>query len=177
MIRHLFDKKPHVNVEIERKFLVSGKPPGKAERYYKIRQGYIAREKGNVVRVRQQDDLYILSVKTPAKGLGRFEIEANINASEGEVLLAACTGGIVEKTREIYNFGDHAWEVDVFEGKNKGLIIAEVELSSEDEDVILPGWVGPEVTGFKKFYNANLSLSPFTKWGVKYPDLVDRMKG
>jgi len=177
MIMGLFGHKPKVNIERERKFLISAKPAAKPERWYKIRQGYIAREGGNVVRVRQQDDRYILSVKTPAKGHGRFEIETNINADEADVLFAACARPPIKKIREIYPIGDHIWEVDIFEGANEGLIVAEVELSSENEKIILPNWIGSEVTGFQKFYNANLSVNPFKNWGVTYADLVARMAG
>ncbi|MCF6195419.1 MAG: CYTH domain-containing protein [Emcibacter sp.] len=177
MIKGLFRRTPKVNVEIERKFLIVAKPDLTPEKRYKIRQGYIAREGGNVVRIRQCDDRYILSVKTPTKGMGRFEIETNINADEGGVLFAACAHPSIEKTREIYPIGNHVWELDIFTGLNKGLIIAEVELSSEGEKVTLPDWIGPEVTGFKKFYNANLSSNPFRNWAVKYADLVDRMSG
>lgn len=175
MIKSLFGKEPKVNVEIEHKFLLSSKPDAKPERRHKIRQGYIAREAGNVVRIRQQDDIYILSVKTPAKGMGRYEIETNINAPEAEILFKACTRPPIAKIREIYTVGRHVWELDIFEGANKGLIVAEVELSSEGEKFDLPDWIGPEVTGFQKFYNANLSVTPFGSWRVKYADLVARM--
>ncbi|VAX08382.1 hypothetical protein MNBD_ALPHA03-1897 [hydrothermal vent metagenome] len=177
MIRGLFGRREKVNVEIERKFLILSRPDGKPQRIHRIRQGYIAREGGNMVRIRQQDDRYILCVKTPAKGRGRYEIETNINTDEAKVLFAACAEKPIEKTREIYSIGNHIWEVDIFEGANKGLIVAEVELSSEQEKVTLPDWIGPEVTGFQKFYNANLSISPFKGWGVSYGDLVVRMGG
>lgn len=176
MIRRLFGKEAKVNVEIERKFLLAALPSETPERCHKIRQGYIARDGGNVVRIRAQDDRYILSVKTPAKGIGRFEIETSVTADEATVLFNACAQPPIEKIREIYAVGDHIWEVDIFEGANKGLIVAEVELSSEGEKFDLPDWIGPEVTGFQKFYNATLSLNPFKNWGVKYTDLVARMK-
>ncbi len=177
MIKDLFSKKNKTNVEIERKFLILEKPSVKPERHHKIRQGYIAREGGNVVRIRQKDDLYILSVKTPTKGISRFEVETNVSSDEGKILFAACASPSVEKIREIYRVGDHIWELDIFSGSNKGLIVAEVELSSEDEKFVSPEWLGPEVTGFQKFYNASLSQNPFKNWGVTYNDLVERMKG
>ncbi len=177
MITGLSGNKSNVNLEIERKFLILSQPVEKPERIYKIRQGYIAREGGNMVRVRQQDDSYILSVKTPAKGLGRYEIETKINAHEADVLFAACTHPPIEKIRKIYPVGNHVWEVDFFTGANKGLIVAEVELSAEDEKITLPHWIGPEVTTFQKFTNANLSITPFKGWGVTYENLVERMGG
>ncbi|NOZ43030.1 MAG: CYTH domain-containing protein [Alphaproteobacteria bacterium] len=176
MIMGLFDRN-QTNIEIERKFLIVARPTEKPERRHKIRQGYIAREARNVVRIRDQDGQYILSVKTPAKGIGRFEIETNISTDEGKVLFAACARPPIEKIREIYPVKGHIWELDIFTGDNKGLIVAEVELSSETEEVMLPDWIGPEVTGLKKFYNANLSLRPFKSWGVTYADLVARMDG
>ncbi|VAW04242.1 hypothetical protein MNBD_ALPHA01-1455 [hydrothermal vent metagenome] len=177
MIKGLFNTGEKVNVEIERKFLILSQPVEKPEKIYKIRQGYVAREGGNMVRVRQQDDSYILSVKTPAKGIGRYEIETKINADEAGVLFAACTHPPIEKIRKIYPVGNHVWEVDFFTGANKGLIVAEVELSAEDEKFTLPRWIGPEVTAFQKFTNANLSINPFKNWAVKYEDLVERMGG
>ena len=177
MIGRLFGGTPKAPVEIERKFLLAASPLVKPIRRHKIRQGYIAREGGNVVRIRQWDDRYILSVKTPTKGVGRYEIETDIGAAEADVLFAACAQVPLEKTRDIYPFGDHIWEVDIFTGANKGLIIAEVELTSEHDKVALPDWIGPEVTGFQKFYNANLSLNPFRNWGVTYANLVARMAG
>lgn len=176
MIKGLFSK-PQTNVEIERKFLVRERPSDRPDKVHNIRQGYIARQAGNVVRVRQQDDRYILSVKCPAKGIGRYEIETPVSTAEGKTLLAACPETPIEKAREIYVIGDHVWEVDFFTGANKGLIVAEVELKSEKEKIILPDWIGPEVTGFSKFYNANLAQNPFKNWGVKYADLVARMGG
>jgi len=176
-MKGLFGAGQKVKVEIERKFLILFKPEAKPARSHKIRQGYIARDGGNVVRVRQQDARYILSVKTPAKGAGRFEVETVINAAEAKILFAACAQPPVEKIRQIYPIGDHIWEVDIFTGANKGLIVAEVELSSEKEKIIPPDWLGPEVTGFQKFYNTNLSITPFKGWGVTYADLVERLGG
>ncbi len=177
MIGGILGKGKKVNIEIERKFLVRAKPNEKPLRKHHIRQGYIAREGGNVVRVRVWDDRYILSVKTPTKGVGRYEIEVDIKAHEAKVLLAACPHAPLEKTREVYGVGGHMWEVDFFKGPNKGLIIAEVELSSEQEEFTLPDWIGPEVTGLQKFYNANLSVNSFKNWGVTYGDLVARLDG
>jgi len=177
MMNGLFGKKAKVNVEIERKFLLLALPHEKAAKCHKIRQGYIARDGGNVVRIRQKDDAFILSVKTPTKGIGRYEIETNVTKEEAKVLFAACQQKPIVKTRKIYAVGDHLWEVDIFEGDNKGLIIAEIELAAENEKFILPQWVGPDVTGLQKFYNANLSQNSFKNWGVTYADLVARLDG
>lgn len=177
MIGGLFGGKgPKTPVEIERKFLVRSRPKTKPERCHSIRQGYVARDGGNVVRIRQKDDAHILSVKMPATGMGRYEIEKTVSAEDAEVLFAACQEPVIQKTREVYEHEGHIWEVDIFEGANRGLIIAEVELKSETEKVILPSWVGPEVTGFQKFYNAHIAQQPFKSWGVSYSDLVARMQ-
>lgn len=163
------------HVEIERKFLLRQLPNQKPCTSYHIRQGYIARDKGNVVRVRQQDERYILSVKSPHKGLARKEVEIDIPKSKAETLFNSCREPLIEKTRKLYDFESHIWEVDFFKGPNDGLIIAEVELKSAKEKVILPPWIGPEVTSYAKFYNANLVQNPFKNWGISYGELLERM--
>jgi len=169
------DNKEKQNLEIERKFLLTKRPAGKPLSRHRIRQAYIAREGGNVVRVRQQDDRYILCIKTPAGGISRHELEYEISAGEADILFKASAHKPVEKIREIYQGESHLWEVDFFSGENDGLIVAEVELSQEDETIIPPPWIGPEVSGLSKFYNANLSIRPFNQWGVRYEDLVARL--
>lgn len=166
-----------LGVEIERKFLIRNKPDRAPDRVYKIRQGYIAREGGNTVRVRQKDGDFILSIKTRNPGGGRNELEYDITEEEGEVLFSSISHYAIIKTREIYEIGDHIWEVDIFEGVNKGLIIAEVELGAVDEDVTLPDWIGPEVTELSKFYNANIAGMPFESWRISYQALVERLSG
>ncbi len=165
------------SIEIERKFLVIGKPAQKPDDIHKIRQGYIARENGNTVRIREKDGLYILSIKTASSGIGRHELEYEIPKEEGEILFSSLNHPPIIKTREIYEQGDVAWEVDIFDGENKGLIVAEVELKSEDQHVDLPGWIGPEVTGLSKFYNANMATMPFSGWRISYQALIERMSG
>jgi len=183
VIEKLFGGGAQANLEIERKFLLRARPYRKPDRIHKIRQGYLARETGNVVRIRQKDQRYILSVKCPVqgrkggKGLVRHEVEVEVDAAAARVLFAACPRPLIEKRREIYVLGEHLWEVDVFDGANKGLIIAEVELKSATEQVCPPGWIGPEVTGLQKFYNAHLAQNPFCNWGVTYAELVQRMQG
>ncbi len=163
------------SVEIERKFLVSAKPDRPADEFHKIRQGYIARENGNTVRIREKNGEYILCIKTSNKGFSRNELEYEVSKEEADILFASLKHPPIEKTREIYNYGDLVWEVDIFEGENKGLIVAEVELKSENQQVDVPDWVGPEVTGLSKFYNANLAYGPFSGWGLNYQGLLDRL--
>jgi len=164
-----------VGVEIERKFLITKKPVQKPDRVCKIKQGYIARENGNTVRVREIDGLYILSIKTRNETGGRNEFEYDISKEEGEVLFSSVKHPAIIKTRENYKIEDKIWELDIFEGANTGLIIAEVELSSLDETVAIPDWVGPEVTELSKFYNANIAGRPFESWRINYEALVKRL--
>ncbi len=164
-------------VEIERKFLIRAKPGRAPDRVHKIRQGYIAREGGNTVRVREKDGDYILSIKTRNPAGGRNELEYGIAAEEGTVLFSSISHHAIIKSREIYELDGHIWEIDIFAGANKGLIIAEVELGTVDEDVILPDWIGPEVTELSKFYNANIATMPFESWRISYEALVERLSG
>lgn len=164
-------------IETERKFLLKAMPQGEPLRRHHIRQGYIAREGRNVVRIRQMDARYILGIKTPAGGISRHELEVDISAQEAEILFASCANPSVEKVRQVYQADGHVWEVDIFSGDNQGLMVAEVELSHENEAVTLPEWIGPEVTGLGKFYNSSLSQRPFKDWGVSYADLVARLRG
>ncbi len=162
-------------IEIERKFLVIARPDRTPDKVHKIRQGYVARENGNTVRVRDKNGKYILSIKTNCAGAGRHELEWEITQEEGEILFASLGHAPIVKTREVYKAGGLAWELDIFEGDNVGLIVAEVELESENQQVDLPEWVGPEVTGLSKFLNANIADNPFSKWGITYQGLVERM--
>ncbi len=163
------------NIEIERKFLIKTQPDGVAERQLNIRQGYIAREGANTVRIRQQDEKYILSIKTARKEGGRNELEYEISSDEGQVLFASLSHPAIVKTRHIYDIDGLIWEVDIFSGANQGLIIAEVELTSIDQKIALPDWIGPEVTDLSKFYNANLAYAPFENWRINYADLISRL--
>ena len=163
------------NVEIERKFLILKRPDQKPDKIQFIRQGYIAREGSNSVRIRELDGRYILSIKTAKIGDGRYELEYDVEQEEGEVLFSSLNHHPIIKKRELYTIGNHVWELDIFEGANKGLFVAEVELTSLRENVTIPEWVGPEVTELSKFYNANLAVRPFENWRIGYTALVSRM--
>ena len=164
-----------MGLEIERKFLILNRPRSTPDQCHNIRQGYIAREGGNSIRIRQKDDRYILSIKTTHQGGGRNELEYEIAVDEGEVLFEAISHTPIVKTREVYEISDLVWELDIFEGDNQGLIIAEVELNHLDQDIELPDWIGPEVTDLSKFYNGSLSTMPFTKWRISYEALIERL--
>ena len=165
------------SVEIERKFLVLRKPDRTPDSVQKIRQGYIARENGNTVRIREKDGVYILTIKTKRAGIGRNEFEIEVSQDEGEMLFSSIGHPEIVKTREIYLEGNITWEVDDFVGENSGLIVAEVELANEDQQIDLPDWIGPEVTGLSKYFNAQLATLPFSAWRISYQALIERMSG
>ena len=150
-----------MNIEIERKFLVRGDFEKGVTYRKRIVQGYICAEKDRTVRVRKQGEECFLTIKgtSDKRGLSRYEFEQQIASTDADELLKLCLPGMIDKVRHWIPIGNHTWEVDVFQGKNKGLIIAEIELSSEDESFELPAWVGEEVTGDPRYYNAMLSKS------------------
>jgi len=154
--------------EIERKFLVSGNSyKTDATEQYKIVQGYLNSSAERNVRIRTQDDRGFITVKGPSSsdGTTRFEWEKEIPLIEAEALLELCELATIEKTRYVVNYGHHVVEVDEFAGVNEGLVLAEIELRSPDENFIKPDWLAEEVTGNDRYYNAQLSKNPFCVWG------------
>ena len=161
------------NVEIERKFLVreTGFLTGLTGK--SIRQGYIARAGTTLVRVRQKGDAGFLTIKADKGGLERHEFEYEIPAGDAAAMLKLLSlRPAIEKTRYEVEVDGLIWEVDVFEGANTGLLIAEVELDRPDQPFTRPDWAGPEVTGDPRFFNAYLSEKPFRQWGVDYKSLL-----
>jgi len=155
-------------LEIERKFLVlDDSYVGQAFFSSRIRQGYICSGHGRTVRVRTRDARAFLTIKGPsdAAGLSRYEFEKEITPDEAEHLMALCEPGRIDKTRYLVKCGNHTFEVDEFYGDNEGLVIAEVELQSEDEPFEKPDFIGREVTGDRRYYNAHLVKHPFKTWG------------
>jgi len=154
-------------VEIERKFLVTSdvfkKEAFKIER---IVQGFLNTDPERTVRVRLKDDTGFLTIKgiTIENGTSRFEWEQEISGEDAIQLLQLCEEGVVEKIRYSVRSGDHVVEVDEFLGENLGLVIAEIELKSVDEDYLKPTWLGTEVTGDSRYYNSQLSKHPFKLW-------------
>lgn len=130
-----------------------------------LTQGYIASGR-RTVRVRISDDRAWLTIKGPSNdgGLTRFEWEKEIDPREALQLLSLVEGALIDKRRYLVEYKGHTFEVDEFYGENKGLVIAEVELSSADEEVTLPPWIGREVTGEKRFYNSHLRSHPYSAW-------------
>ena len=152
--------------EIERKFLVAGDFHGEVSGASHIVQGYLSSAPGRTVRVRRRDDRGWITVKGPARGLTRIEWEKEIPAGEAELLLALCEPGVIDKTRHLVPSSDgrHTWEVDEFHGDNEGLVVAEIELSSEDEVFPRPAWLGEEVTGDRRYFNSSLTKRPYKDW-------------
>lgn len=153
-------------IEIERKFLVVGDFMSASTSAIRVVQGYLNSAPERSVRVRIKGEQGFLTIKGlgNASGVARYEWEKEISLPEAEELLSLCEPGVIDKMRHIIPFGRHAFEVDVFAGENLGLIIAEIELASEEEIFERPDWLGLEVTGEEKYFNASLSRSPFTKW-------------
>ena len=152
--------------EIERKFLVAGDFRPFVRTSERIAQGYLCSDPEKTVRVRLKGDKGYLTLKGAgnATGASRHEWEYEIPAQDVRELLALCTTGIIDKTRHYVPAGKHTFEVDVFHGDNEGLVVAEIELDDENEFFEHPAWLGKEVTGDAKYYNASLSKNPYKDW-------------
>ncbi len=154
-------------LEIERKFLVT-------DNSYKqlsfacdrIVQGYLCRQNGNSVRVRIRNDKGYITIKGPSHngGLSRYEWEREISVTEAQELLQLCHDAKIDKSRYLVKCGTHIYEVDEFYGDNEGLVVAEVELSSLDEEFEKPHFLGKEVTGEPRYYNSHLTRFPYKEW-------------
>ena len=154
-------------MEIERKFLVlSNEYRNTAHAQNRIVQGFLSTDPHRTVRVRLYDDKGYITIKgiSNSKGTARMEWEYEIDPAEARQLMELSVETLIEKTRYLVQVGKHLYEVDEFEGSNQGLIIAELELENEDEEFHKPDWVGQEVTGDPKYYNAQLSKIPFNQW-------------
>lgn len=150
--------------EIERKFLLRddrwrGGAPG-AE----IRQGYLQADAERTVRVRIAGSRAFLTVKGPIKGVSRLEFEYAVPVSEARQMLELCRRPLIEKTRYRIEHAGMVWEVDEFHGENAGLVLAEIELSAENQTFEKPAWVGTEVTGDFRYYNSSLMREPYSRW-------------
>lgn len=152
--------------EIERKFLVSGDFKSKAFAWSHIVQGYICSAQGRTVRVRIRDDKGYLTIKGPSNeaGTSRYEWERELPLEEAEQLMKLCETGVIDKTRYLVRCGKHVFEVDEFYGDNEGLVVAEVELNSEDEEFEKPDFIAEEVTGDRRYYNSQLMKRPYKTW-------------
>ena len=152
-------------IEIERKFLVKVDKLPRLENGLRITQAYIPTANGTTVRVRLAGEKAFLGVKTLASGFSRHEYEFPIPPEDArEMLREVCLAAAIEKQRFFIQQGQLTWEIDVFGGKNEGLIVAEIELQSEDQSVTLPDWIAEEVTLDPRFGNCSLSRDPYSTW-------------
>jgi len=152
--------------EIERKFLVNGEAwRAGARTAQRMRQGYLCVDPGRTVRVRVAGDQAWLTIKGASSGAARAEYEYPLPLTEANRLLDdLCLQPIIDKTRHLVPHEGLVFEVDVFHGENTGLVLAELELEREDAPVLLPGWIGREVTGDERYFNAYLARRPFRSW-------------
>lgn len=160
-------------LEIERKFLVKKGGAYKRAAFSSshIQQGYIPSVTATV-RIRLRDDKAYLTIKSKSAdgGLSRYEFEKEILPDEARELLKLCQGGVIDKHRYLVRSGNHVFEVDEFHGDNDGLVMAEVELASKDESFEKPSFIGPEVTGDRRFYNKHMLKFPYSLWRDTLPE-------
>jgi CYTH domain-containing protein len=154
-------------MEIERKFLVKNKSfIEKAYKKSRIIQGYLCSDVTRSVRVRILDDKGFLTVKSAVdeRGWSRYEFETPVPLKDAEYMMQLCQPGQIDKIRHYVGHDNHVWEVDVFYGENAGLIVAEIELKSEDDSFEPPDWVGQEVSGELRYFNLMLTKRPYSTW-------------
>lgn len=150
-------------IEIERKFLVVGDEWRAATAVF-YSQGYLSRGKGRTLRVRVAGEQAFLTIKGATEGISRLEFEYEIPVADAKQLFSLCEGPLIEKYRRKISYEGMLWEVDEFLGDNAGLVVAEIELASEDQVFAKPTWVGEEVTDDNRYANSNLSIYPYSQW-------------
>lgn len=154
-----------MGIEIERKFLTANTEWQKLASGTAYRQGYLCADKERTVRVRTIADKGYITVKGASVGLRRLEYEYEIPVDDANALLdRLCLKPLIEKSRYKIEHAGFIWEVDAFSGDNDGLVVAEIELESEDQPFDKPGWIGEEVTGDHRYFNANLRTYPYSRW-------------
>ncbi len=157
--------------EIERKFLLSGSQWKKDAQGLKYRQGYMVKDSCKIVRVRTCNNRGFLTIKGRTQGITRLEFEYEIPIDDADFLLENfCEQPILEKMRYRIPYRGNVWEIDVFLGENSGLVMAEIELETEDQIFDKPEWIGKEVTGDKRYYNSFLVKTPYSTWPIKTVD-------
>jgi len=153
-----------MGMEIERKFLVRNMDWRTLGVPIHYAQGYLVADGERTVRVRLAGTKGFLTIKGISEGFSRKEFEYQVPYDDALEILSMCAIPVIEKYRSRILHEGKIWEVDEFEGENKGLIIAEIELKSEDETFLVPSWIGEEVTGDLRYYNSWLARNPFKKW-------------
>ena len=153
-----------MGIEIERKFLLSGEQWRALGQPLLLRQGYLSSTPARVVRVRVEGDQAFMTVKGKSVGATRGEWEYPIPLVDANQLLALCEQPLVEKFRRKIDYAGNVWEVDEFLGANAGLVVAEIELVSEDQPFARPDWIGAEVTHDARYFNSALARHPYSAW-------------
>jgi adenylate cyclase len=149
--------------EIERKFLITGEG-WRQSNSVRLSQGYLNRDKHRTVRIRIAGDKAFLTVKSVTQGATRAEFEYGIPVADAREMLRFSDGPCIEKNRHTIAHDGFKWEIDEFLGENTGLIMAEIELTSEDQAFTRPAWLGREVTHDSRYYNSNLAAHPYSQW-------------
>ncbi len=159
-------------IEIEKKFLIKHIPFNQVEYSHEITQGYIVSDKQKVIRVREKNDEYFITIKGNKIGISCFEFEYKIPKEDAKDLFQNfCKIGVIRKTRHYIHYKNHIWEIDEFHNENEGLIVAEIELNSENEKFHIPDWILKEVTSEAKYYNMNLIKKPYSKWNLDHKNI------
>jgi adenylate cyclase len=154
-----------MGLEIERKFLIKNDSwKNEIKKTVSIRQGYLNSEVERTVRIRIQGEQGVLTIKGKNQNVTRKEFEYQIPLDDALNLLSMCEKPIIKKTRFLIPSNRSTWEIDVFDGENKGLVIAEIELTSEEESFDIPNWLGEEVSSESKYYNSSLITNPYGNW-------------
>ncbi len=154
-----------MGIEIERKFLVRNSKWKSLARGTFYRQGYVCNRPDRTVRIRTDGKKGILTIKGESSGITRPEFEFSIPVDDAMAILEMlCDGRIIEKTRYCIDYAGFVWEIDEFHGANSGLVLAEIELQEVHQPFELPAWIGDEVTGDPRYYNAYLARHPYTTW-------------
>lgn len=150
--------------EIERKFLINTNIWKPSTKGHKIKQGYLSADPKRTVRVRIMDDDAFITIKGENVGIVRTELEYQIPKDDAEILMEMSLHSPIEKTRYKEEYKGKIWEIDIFEGLNKGLIVAEIELEDENESFEEPEWLIEDVSLLLRYSNSNLSKNPYSKW-------------
>lgn len=153
-----------MKIEIERKFLLKDDSWKKDATGVYYKQAYLNEKGDNTVRVRIEGEVAKLTIKSKATNISRMEFEYDIPMEDAENLFLIAKTPAVEKYRYKVNFEGHCWEIDEFLGLNQGLVVAEIELESEEENFVKPAWIGEEVSGDRRYTNASLARTPYKEW-------------
>ncbi len=153
-----------MGTEIERKFLVTSDEWRAGAQSRRLVQGYLSRDPERTVRVRIDGEKAALTIKGKSAGATRAEFEYEIPLADAELLLPLCLSPLIDKVRHLVMHEGHQWEIDEFASDNAPLIVAELELSSEDEAFARPEWLGAEVTDDARYFNSQLAVKPYSRW-------------